>query len=56
MSKENRNFVELYEKIPDSDWSLISAQFKRRELPQQFNILEQGKTCKNLNFLESGLL
>lgn len=54
--KEFRIFVEQYEKIPDEDWKLISAKFKRRELTKNFNILEQGKICKSLYFLESGLL
>ncbi|MEM8507764.1 MAG: Crp/Fnr family transcriptional regulator [Bacteroidota bacterium] len=54
--KEFRKFVEQYEKIPDEDWELIAAQFRRKELPKNFNILEQGKICKNLYFLERGLL
>lgn len=54
--EENRKFVELYEKIPDKDWELISTQFERKELPKNFTLLEQGKVCKSLYFLESGLL
>lgn len=54
--KELRKFVEKYEKIPDKDWELISMHFKRKELPKNFNLLEQGKICKSLYFLESGLL
>jgi CRP-like cAMP-binding protein len=54
--KEVRKFIARYEIIPDAAWDLISAQFKRRELPENFNILEQGKICKSLYFLESGLL
>ena len=54
--KELRKFIERYEKISDVDWDIISAQFKRKELPKNFNILEQGQICKKLYFLESGLL
>ena len=54
--EENRKFVEQYEKIPDEDWELISTQFERKELPKNFNLLKQGEVCKNLYFLESGLL
>ena len=42
--------------MPDKDWELISTQFERKELPKNFNLLEQGEVCKNLYFLESGLL
>ncbi len=51
-----RNFVEQYVKIPDEDWHKISAEFTRKELPKKYNILEEGKICKSLYFLESGLL
>lgn len=54
--KEFRKFIEQYEKIPDADWELICAHFRRKEFPKNHNILEQGKICKNLYFLESGLL
>ncbi len=54
--KEFRKFVEQYEKIPDADWELISARFRKNILPKNCNLLEQGKICKNLYFLENGLL
>ncbi len=54
--EEFRKFVERYENIPDVDWDLITSCFRKRELPKNFNILEQGKICKNLYFLEEGLL
>ncbi|WP_298545701.1 cyclic nucleotide-binding domain-containing protein [uncultured Aquimarina sp.] len=54
--KEFRKFIEQYEKIPNKDWELISACFRRKELPKNYNLLEQGKICKNLYFLENGLL
>ncbi|GMN10883.1 Crp/Fnr family transcriptional regulator [Croceitalea sp. MTPC9] len=54
--KEFRKFVEEYEKIPDTDWELVSARFRKKILPKNYNLLEQGKICKNLYFLENGLL
>ncbi|QCW98990.1 Crp/Fnr family transcriptional regulator [Aggregatimonas sangjinii] len=54
--KEFRKFVERYEKIPNKDWELISSHFRKKEYPKNHNLLEQGKTCKNLYFLEKGLL
>lgn len=54
--KEFRRFVEQYVKIPDEDWNLIAPKFVRKELPKNHNILEQGKICKSLYFLECGLL
>ncbi len=54
--KEFRKFVEQYVKIPDEDWSLISTKFVKKSLPKNHNILEQGKICKSLYFLENGLL
>ena len=54
--EEFRKFVERYEKIPDQEWELIARQFHRTEVPNNFNILEQGRVCKSLYFLEKGLL
>ena len=54
--KEFRKFVAQYEKIPNQDWELISSFFRRKELPKNYNILEQDKICKKLYFLENGLL
>lgn len=54
--EEFRKFVEQYIRIPNSDWELISKEFERREIPKNYNILEEGQICKSLYFLESGLL
>lgn len=54
--KAFRAFAENYEKIPDNDWELISACFRKNEFPKNYNLLEEGKVCKNLYFVESGLL
>ena len=54
--KKLKKFIEKYESISKEDWELISSSFRRKELPLNYNLLEEGKVCKNLYFLESGLL
>lgn len=54
--EEFRKFVEQYVRIPNKDWEIISIQFKKREIPKNYFILEEGKICKSLYFLERGLL
>lgn len=54
--KAFKNFVERYQNIPASDWDLITTRFRRKELPKNYNLLEAGKICRHLYFLESGLL
>ncbi|MEN0006906.1 MAG: Crp/Fnr family transcriptional regulator [Bacteroidota bacterium] len=51
-----RNFVALYCTIPDSDWEQIAPSFRRREISKNEYVLEAGKICRHLWFLESGLL
>ncbi|MEL6559052.1 MAG: Crp/Fnr family transcriptional regulator [Bacteroidota bacterium] len=51
-----KRFAAKYVDIPVKDWEIISRSFRRRELPPNYNLLEQGQVCKNLYFLESGLL
>jgi len=54
--KEFRKFAENYESFSDDDWEVISQHFRRRELPKKFDLLKAGEVCRNLYFLESGLL
>ena len=54
--KSFRNFVEKYQLIPNKDWIEISNCFRRREISKNELILKEGKTCRHLYFLESGLL
>jgi len=51
-----RNFVEKYQAIPDKDWEEISSYFRKRKISKKEFILREGKICRNLYFLESGLL
>lgn len=54
--KEFRKFIERYEKIPSKDWDIISTSFRKVEITKNHTLLEQGKICRNLYFLENGLL
>ena len=54
--KSFRNFVEKYQLIPNKDWERISNSFRRREILKNELILKEGKICRHLYFLESGLL
>ena len=51
-----RKFVEKYQKIPDDDWERISNCFRKREISKNDFILREGKVCRHLYFLETGLL
>ena len=54
--KSFRNFVEKYQVIPNKDWEVISNCFRRRDILKNELILKEGKICRHLYFLESGLL
>lgn len=51
-----RNFIQGYTPLSDDDWKLILAVLKRQDYKRNELILHQGEVCKNLFFLESGLL
>lgn len=51
-----KKFVNSYVRIPDSDWAVIEKSFIKKVVPKNHNILEEGKICNHLSFLESGLL
>lgn len=49
-------FLQRYTALPESDWQAIAACFSQRILPKGALLLEEGKICKHLYFIESGLL
>ena len=51
-----RQFILQYTPVPEPDWQAISKCLVRRELKRESLLLEEGKTCKHLYFLEKGLL
>jgi CRP-like cAMP-binding protein len=51
-----KKFLENYIALPNSDWGRISACFEKRVVEKDEILLEEGKICRHLYFLESGLL
>ena len=51
-----RQFILQYTPISEPDWQTISDCLIRREMKRETLLLEEGKTCKHLYFLEKGLL
>jgi CRP-like cAMP-binding protein len=49
-------FIENYTPLPDNDWKEISACFEKRIVEKDEILLEEGKICRYLYFVESGLL
>ncbi|MHA7128833.1 Crp/Fnr family transcriptional regulator [Algoriphagus namhaensis] len=53
---ELRHFIEKYASLPTDEWKQISDCFEKRVVKKGEIILQEGKVCRHLYFLESGLL
>ncbi|MBN8577496.1 MAG: Crp/Fnr family transcriptional regulator [Cytophagales bacterium] len=53
---EFRKFIENYTTLSDNEWKEISACFTQRTLLKDEVLLEEGKICRYLYFIETGLL
>lgn len=51
-----RQFIHNYTKITNQDWERITSCLTKRVLPSGHLLLEEGKICRHVYFLESGLL
>ncbi len=51
-----RKFIENYTSLPMNDWEQIAQRFEKRVIEKDEILLEEGKICRHLYFLESGLL
>ena len=51
-----RQFIQNYTSFTDADWQQIEPHLVRKEVKREALILEEGKICRHLYFLESGLL
>jgi CRP-like cAMP-binding protein len=49
-------FIEKYTSVPLEEWNEISACFEKRIFERDELVLEEGKICKYLYFIEIGLL
>lgn len=51
-----RRFIENYVSLTDSDWNTIFHFFEQRIIEKDEIVLNEGKICRHLYFLESGLM
>ena len=51
-----RQFINSYVNISDKDWTLVEQRIIYTQIKRGTLILEEGKVCRHLYFLESGLL
>jgi CRP-like cAMP-binding protein len=51
-----RQFIEKYTDLPTNEWNEISCCFEKRIVEKDEILLAEGKICKHLYFVESGLL
>ncbi len=51
-----KTFIENYTELPSDEWMQIAACFEKRVVAPNEFILKEGKICKHLYFVESGLL
>jgi CRP-like cAMP-binding protein len=51
-----RTFIESYVPLSSEDWTAISKCFEQKIFEKNQMILQEGKICRHLYFLESGLL
>ncbi|MCR9251260.1 MAG: cyclic nucleotide-binding domain-containing protein [bacterium] len=51
-----QEFIERYTPLPKEDWEKIEPHIERFTLSKGQTILKEGEYCKNLYFLETGLL
>jgi CRP-like cAMP-binding protein len=51
-----RKFIENYNSLPTEEWKQISMCFEKRVIEKDEIILQEGKVCRYLYFVESGLL
>lgn len=49
-------FINNYTSLSQKDWQLITPYLQRRVLPAGTTILEEGKICRHVYFLEYGLM
>lgn len=54
--KSFKLFIENYTSISNSDWDEVTSCFEKRVIAKEEMILQEGKICRHLYFLESGLL
>jgi CRP-like cAMP-binding protein len=51
-----RQFIHNYTPLSNEDWASVEKHLARMEVKKETILLEEGKICRHLYFLESGLL
>ena len=51
-----RQFIHNYTPLSDADWASVEKHLVRMEVKKETTLLQEGKICRHLYFLESGLL
>lgn len=51
-----RSFIESYHRLTEAEWVAVEARLIRREVYKGEVMLEAGKICRHVWFLESGLM
>lgn len=51
-----RKYIERYVPLTDTDWNTILNCFEQKVIAKDAILLEEGKVCRHLYFLENGLL
>jgi CRP-like cAMP-binding protein len=51
-----RTFIEKYVRVSIQDWERIAICLPYLQVPKNTLLLEEGKVCKHLYFVEKGLL
>jgi hypothetical protein len=51
-----RQFIQNYTLLSNADWASVEKHLVRMEIKKETILLQEGKICRHLYFLESGLL
>ncbi len=51
-----RQFIETYTPLAEAEWARVAAVLEPRTVPAGTRLIEAGRVCRHLFFLESGLL
>jgi len=51
-----KQYIEQYTLLNNEDWLLISSKFEQTTVKANSYLLQEGKVCRHLYFLEAGLL
>ncbi|MBX2876644.1 MAG: Crp/Fnr family transcriptional regulator [Saprospiraceae bacterium] len=51
-----RQYIERYTHLPAQEWQKIQPLLQPIKIPTGYTLLEEGKQCRHLYFLENGLL